>query len=145
MIATTVEQALARAHSALAMPTTYWLGGGGFEGAGPSALTDDGWVNTDSIHADAKWPQRMFVRLPQAELGALLVYPKDPQRKDHVGHIGIVTAIEAGRARVIHCAPENILIEPAPGSQRNAIAQTDSSHFDGEPATIAVWFKPLPR
>jgi hypothetical protein len=34
MIVTTVEQALARAHSALAMPTTYWLGGGGFEGAG---------------------------------------------------------------------------------------------------------------
>jgi LmbE family N-acetylglucosaminyl deacetylase len=208
-----VAEALARARAALQVPTTYWLGQGGFNGGTPpptpgtlmkaetlqaaldnAAITkheihakymaglaqlgrtvaqmprpccdcsgfitwvlgiprkhgrfpDGGWVNTDTIHADAqeRGARVLFTKIAEVRPGALLVYPKDPLRKNHVGHIGIVSAVEGGQVRVIHCAPENMLIPLAPGADLNAIADTDRSHFDAEPATIVVWFNGLAR
>lgn len=102
-----------------------------------------GWVNTDAMHTDARGPQKMFVRLDQARVGALLVYPRQGAAPEQVGHVGLVSEVDAqGRAtRVIHCAPENFLIEPAEGGARNAIAETDTAHFDEVPATLVVLLK----
>jgi hypothetical protein len=91
-----------------------------------------GWVNTDAMHRDARGPQKLFVPLEQARIGALLVYPLQGPKPEQVGHVGFVSEVDGqGRAtRVIHCSSDNFLIEPAPGTARNAIAETDTSVFD---------------
>jgi len=91
-----------------------------------------GWVNTDHIHGDARGAQKLFVRLEQARIGALLVYPRQGPKPKQVGHVGLVSEVDAhGRAtRVIHCSSENFLIDPAAGGARNAIAETDTGVFD---------------
>jgi CHAP domain len=91
-----------------------------------------GWVNTDAMHEDARETQKLFVRLKQARVGALLVYPRQGPKPEQVGHVGFVSEVdEQGRAtRVIHCSSENFLIEPAAGGARNAIAETDTGVFD---------------
>jgi hypothetical protein len=95
----------------------------------PSPIGD---VNTDAMHRDARGAQKLFVRLEQARVGALLVYPRQGPKPKQVGHVGFISEVDGqGRAtRVIHCAPENFLIEPAAGSERNAIAETGTDVFD---------------
>ena len=200
----TLDQAMERARSALAMPTLYWLDAGGQKDARnamparPGEITDVkrrfaemqakapdkaklylaglaqtgltmeqlpqetcdcsgfvtwalgiprnpsaiGWVNTDNMHADAIGAQKMFVRLSQARVGALLVYPS--AGPGEVGHVGLVSEVDAkGQAsRVIHCAPDNFLREPPTGEPRNAIAETECDHFDAVPATVVALFRP---
>ncbi len=101
-----------------------------------------GWINTDSLHADALGPQQLFRPLARAWPGALLVYPKPVGRgpEGPPGHVGIVTEVDAaGRAtRVLHCAPENFALSPPAGLPRNAIAETGPELFDADPRTRAV-------
>jgi hypothetical protein len=107
----------------------------------PSAI---GWVNTDHMHADARGSQnKLFVRLEQARIGALIVYPRQGPKSEQVGHVGLVSEVDAqGRAtRVIHCSPYNFLIEPGAGGARNAIAETDTTIFDKVEATLYVLLK----
>lgn len=103
----------------------------------PQPLSN-GWMNTDSIHADARAAQTQFKPLAQAVPGALLVYPSPGKGK--VGHVGIVTEVGAGgkAVRMIHCAPENFLLVPRDGRARTAIAETDTGVFDENPATLVV-------
>lgn len=91
-----------------------------------------GWVKTDHIHDDARGKQQMFVRLEQARVGALIVYPRQGPKPKQVGHVGLVSEVDAqGRAtRVIHCSSENFLIDPPAGGERNAIAETGTEVFD---------------
>ena len=102
----------------------------------PQALSN-GWMNTDSIHADAMGAQTQFKLLTQALPGALLVYPG---HGGQVGHVGIVTQVSAtGSAlRMIHCAPENFLLAPPAGGARTAIAETDTRVFDDNRASRVV-------
>ncbi|MBL8346228.1 MAG: CHAP domain-containing protein [Rubrivivax sp.] len=103
-----------------------------------------GWVNTDAMHEDARGRQnKLFVRLEQARIGALIVYPRQGPASEQVGHVGFVSEVDAqGRAtRVIHCSPHNFEIEPAAGGERNAIAETDTAIFDKVEATIYALFK----
>jgi len=51
------------------------------------------WLATDSIHDDCSGDQRLFVELPRAKPGALVVYPDSRGRQ---GHVGIVTSIANG-------------------------------------------------
>ncbi len=98
------------------------------------------WLNTDRMVADAGRARRWFVPVSAAVPGALLVHPQ-PSRNGGPGHVGIVTAVDGqGRAtRMLHCSAPNYLLEPPPGLPRNAIAETDTSHFDGEKTTLMMW------
>lgn len=96
----------------------------------PSAI---GWVSTDAMHEDARGRQnQLFVRLERARLGALIVYPRQGPKAAQVGHVGLVSEVDAqGRAtRVIHCSPHNFEIDPPAGGARNAIAETGTEIFD---------------
>ncbi|MBL8331103.1 MAG: CHAP domain-containing protein [Rubrivivax sp.] len=96
----------------------------------PSAI---GWVNTDAMHKDARGREnQLFVRLDQARIGALIVYPRQGPKAEQVGHVGLVSEVDAqGHAsRVIHCSPHNFEIEPPAGGARNAIAETGTEVFD---------------
>ncbi len=108
-----------------------------------------GWINTDSMHADALGPRRLFEPLERAVPGALLVYPKpDPRDPEgEPGHVAIVTDVDdAGRAvGLLHCAPCNLVLDPPDGLPRNAIAITDTQLFDGQPATRVVMWKGFAR
>ena len=103
---------------------------------GPPCYT----IWTGSIYDDAGRPGGLFTAQAKAVPGSLLVYPKSSHAS--VGHVAIVTEVNPlGRAtRMIHCAPENYLIAPAPGGSRNAIAQTDTQVFDRNPDTRIVAF-----
>lgn len=102
-----------------------------------------GWINTDAMDADAKGAQRLFVPLAKAVPGALLVHPKPPGTDRGPGHVAIVVAADAdGRAtRMLHCAPDNYLLDPPAGLPRNAIAETDTKHFDAIATTRLVMWK----
>lgn len=102
-----------------------------------------GWINTDAMHADAAGAQRLFVPVDKAQPGDLLVYPKPPGQDMVPGHVAIVVDADAnGRAtRMLHCAPDNYLLEPPAGLPRNAIAETDTGHFDAIAATRLVRWK----
>ena len=105
-----------------------------------SWTSPNGWINTDSIWCDASGEQGMFVHLPTGRLtaGALLVYPKPPDRA--YGHIGIVSEllVDGRAARVLHCSAENFK------TAADAIAETGTAPFD-DPAlhSIAVWLRSL--
>lgn len=101
------------------------------------------WINTDAMHADAAGAQRLFVPVDKALPGDLLVYPKPPGQNLVPGHVAIVVDADAsGRAtRMLHCAPENCLVESPAGLPRNAIAETDTGHFDAVAATRLVRWK----
>ncbi|EHR72282.1 hypothetical protein BurJ1DRAFT_3474 [Burkholderiales bacterium JOSHI_001] len=101
------------------------------------------WINTDAIVADAKGPRQLFVPVARAVPGALLVHAKPAGQAQVPGHVGIVVkADESGRAlRMLHCAPENYLQPPGTGLPRNAIAETDTAHFDATPTTRLVMWK----
>lgn len=102
-----------------------------------------GWFNTDAIHADARSAQRRVQRIERAVPGALLVYPSHDGGKE-VGHVAIVTEVSADGAalKILHCAPENYLLEPAPGAARNAIAETDAARFAEHADTLVVMALP---
>jgi hypothetical protein len=208
MSAPTLDETLARARSALDMPTLYWLGQGGWVagqsrlptpgrpfdpaaalaalkaenaakhaaysaglqrlGLAPGELPrsacdcsgfvawcldvprypialggrNDQWLYTDGIHADATGRRQAFTALDAARVGALLVFPSAGRARP-VGHVAWITAVADGRAtRILHCAPQNFEAEPAPGRPRNAIAETDTTVFDGEAAAdtrVVVW------
>ncbi|MEO8546210.1 MAG: CHAP domain-containing protein [Burkholderiaceae bacterium] len=103
------------------------------------------WINTDSIFADATGTTARFKRHDSnaaplsTRVGAMLVFPKDSTHE--VGHIGFVTQVDAaGRpTRLVHCAPQNFLVPPAPGAARTAILETAPDVFFQAPQTIAVW------
>ena len=105
-----------------------------------SWTSGDGWINTDSIWADASGSQGLFIRVPIGRLpvGALLVYPKPPDKA--YGHVGIVTEVSANGAatRVLHCSAGNFK------TTADAIAVTDTTPFD-DPAlhSIGAWFRGL--
>lgn len=97
-----------------------------------------GWIYTDSIHADARGQQRLFQRADRPRTGTLLVFSKGG---DHaVGHIAVVTQVDAqGRVtEITHCAPDNYLMEPAPGDPRSSIRRTPPTMFIENRATLAV-------
>lgn len=103
------------------------------------------WIYTPSIYADALHSHALFVKLDQASVGSLLVYPgvddRDEARRQ-VGHVAIVSQVQNGRAtKIIHCAPENIAIAPADGQPRNAIAETGIEKFSEHPEAIVVAWK----
>lgn len=107
------------------------------------APLDGGWINTDAMVADARGQRRLFVPVARALPGALLVYPRPGGASRAPGHVGIVVDADAnGRAtRVLHCAPDNYLLTPANGQARNAIAETDTAHFDAVASTQVVMWK----
>ncbi|WP_298826175.1 CHAP domain-containing protein [uncultured Piscinibacter sp.] len=117
----------------------------------PSASAQAGWVWTGSIYDEGRRPGGgpHFVRIDSdgARLacrpGAMLVFPAPSDRLP--GHVGIVTETDdVGRPlKVLHCSSLNLLIAPAGGAERSAIAETDAEPFLEQLAapqpTIAVW------
>lgn len=93
------------------------------------------WINTDSIWADAKGPQRRFQRIAQARPGALVVYPKEGS-DEHYGHVAIVIEADAdGNAtRIAHCSADNI--ESAP---HDSIKITAPDKFTAQDRSIYAW------
>jgi hypothetical protein len=98
------------------------------------------WLNTAGMLRDANGAKRWFVLLDKAEIGALLVHP-EPSREGGPGHVGIVTEVDAaGKAtRMLHSSAVNYLLTPPAGLPRNAIAETDTTYFDGEKTQILMW------
>jgi hypothetical protein len=99
----------------------------------PSVLPGNSfWTN--GICADADRPGgvgQLFRRLPAPVPGALLVYPGRQDRGEG-GHVAIVCEVQGGQVTgILHCAPQNFLLAPEPGRQRNAIARTDPAPFQG--------------
>jgi hypothetical protein len=107
------------------------------------AVLPGGWINTDAIVADAAGPRRLFVPLARAVPGALLVHPRPGGANPAPGHVAIVVAVDRGGrpTRMLHCAPENYLRQPADGQPRSAIAETDTAHFDAVPTSSLVMWK----
>ncbi len=108
------------------------------------APLEGGWIGTDAVYADALGAQRLFTPVERAAAGVLMVFPQPRGQGSEgpPGHIGIVTAVAADGsvARVLHCAPENLLLPPPAGLPRNAIAQTGPEHFAADPRTrFVVW------
>ena len=100
------------------------------------------WFDTNGIFADANGDRQWFVPLDRALPGALLVHPK-PSKDGGPGHVGIVTEVDAtGKpTRMLHCSAVNYLLTPPPGLPRSAIAETDTTYFDGERRTQVVMWK----
>ena len=100
------------------------------------------WFDTNGIFADANGDRQWFVPLDRALPGALLVHPK-PSKEGGPGHVGIVTEVDAtGKpTRMLHCSAVNYLLTPPPGLPRSAIAETDTTYFDGERRTQVVMWK----
>lgn len=95
--------------------------------AGNSFWTNGIWADVDRPGGQGQ----MFRLLDRPMPGALIVYPGRPD-KDEVGHVAIVSEVVGGQvSRILHCAPENYLSPSQPGAERNAIASTDASHFEG--------------
>lgn len=104
-----------------------------------------GWMTTDEIHADAQHSRRFVVRTGAPRVGDLLVHPRprqsDPGAIDR-GHVAVISAVEGGTyTRMIHCAPENYLIDPPAGQARNAIAETGCELFAENRETLVVAWK----
>ena len=93
------------------------------------------WINTDTIWADAKGPQRHFQHIIPARPGALVVYPMAGSH-ENFGHIGIVIEADAqGRATLVaHCSADNFGTAP-----NDAIKITDAHKFEAQGASIYVW------
>lgn len=106
------------------------------------SVLDGDWINTDAIVADANGRRRLFVPVDRAVPGVLLVHPKPGGGSTAPGHVAIVTEADAAGkpTRMLHCAPENIMIPPAPGGERSAIRETDTAHFDKVATSqLVVW------
>ncbi|MDB5827398.1 MAG: hypothetical protein JWQ73_1618 [Variovorax sp.] len=92
------------------------------------------WINTDSIWADANGHATRFRKLARAVPGCLVVYPKP--RKEKFGHVGIVTAVDAGgEARtIVHCSAKNFMAAPF-----ESILNNDTDAFRLQPLSIYAW------
>lgn len=110
---------------------------------------ESGWIDTNHIYADAEGAGQLFRTLERAVPGALLVYPKPAgQGPDGPpGHVGIVTQVDAdGRAaRVLHCAPDNLLLAPQAGWPSSAITETGPEVFEAVARTRVVMWRALDR
>ncbi|SEN82610.1 CHAP domain-containing protein [Duganella sp. CF517] len=95
----------------------------------------DAWINTDSIWADAKGPQRRFEEIARARPGALVVYPKQGS-DERYGHVAVVVEADAdGHAtRIIHCSADNIKNEP-----HDSIKITSADKFTAQQNSIYAW------
>jgi hypothetical protein len=97
------------------------------------------WLSTDTVYADATHGAQLFERLAQAVPGCLVVYPKPVD--EPFGHVGIVSEVRNGRAeRILHCAAANFKSAPF-----DAIKENAPIAFERNPASIYVWYRPLPR
>lgn len=163
----TVSELLARARSAQGKGTIYTLGGGvnNPKAANPKDVNgacdcsgyvcwalgmkrfqpdnpfykgfNGGWVNTDSMFADANTAVGFFHKLPVPVVGALLVFPK--QKGAVAGHVGIITGVDASTGKVlsvIHCSSGNFK------KTKDAIQDTPPTVFTA-PNTIAIWYEGL--
>lgn len=103
----------------------------------------NGWINTDAIYHDAMNDGALFVRAKKIKPGVLLVHPQPGGDSHAPGHVGIVTAVgpDGKASRMIHCAPQNFLIQPAGAGERTAIAETGTEVFDAVKTTIRVVWK----
>jgi CHAP domain len=101
-----------------------------------------GWFDTNAMVADANGARQWFVPIDRAVPGALLVHPQ-PSRDGGPGHVAIVTEVDAAGQpqRMLHCSAPNYLLAPLPGLPHNAIAETDTRHFEAEPQTRLVMWK----
>jgi hypothetical protein len=99
----------------------------------------DGWINTDSIWADATRTGILFRRIDRAVPGCVVVYPKAGSGENY-GHDGLVTAVDAlGIAtQVIHCSATNFK-----GAPFDAIKETTPDAFLRQPATVYATFAGL--
>jgi hypothetical protein len=133
-----MSAALERARAACAQPIVYKLGKGGFQPLrespagtdsqcdcsgfvswclGVSRETKDpfykqlngGWIETTAVVADAIAVRGLFTKVDVPEPGDVAVWGDSRKNGKTVqGHIGIVAAVENGRAmRVIHCSSGN--------------------------------------
>ena len=99
-----------------------------------------GWINTDSIWADATHGETVFRRIRQAEPGCVIVYPKAGSG-ENFGHDGLVTAVDASGTptQVIHCSANNFKLAPF-----DAIKENAPTAFLRQEATVYARFLGLP-
>lgn len=103
-----------------------------------------GWYNTDGVWYDAQGSgghlragfTGNFVVMSKARVGCVIVYPakwvsRVPGPK--VGHIGIITNVQATECTVIHCSKGNY------ENYRDSIYETKTDVFDQRQATIYAW------
>lgn len=133
-----MSAALERARAACALPIAYKLGMGGMRPVRESPANSDGqcdcsgfvswclglsrqtadpfyrqlnggWIETTAVVADAIAPRGLFSRVDVPEPGDIMVWGDSKKNGRTVqGHIGIIAAVENGRAtRVIHCSSGN--------------------------------------
>lgn len=97
--------------------------------------TGQGWINTDTVWADAMGRGARFQRLERARPGALVVYPSNPPTEKY-GHVGIVIEADAtGRATLVaHCAKANVLAAPF-----DAIKITAPDAFEAQTSSVYAW------
>lgn len=97
----------------------------------------DGWINTDSIWADATHGGVMFRKLDRAIPGCVVVYPKAGSQENY-GHDGLVTAVGANgvATQVIHCSASNFKQAPFDAVKENA-----PDAFLRQSATVYAWFR----
>lgn len=89
-----------------------------------------GWMNTDSIVADARDPRGLFTLVTVARPGDLIVFGKGRGRS--YGHVGVVTQVKDGKpTHVVHCSPAN------ESGGKGAIAETAPTVFVKYGAIIA--------
>ena len=68
-----------------------------------------GWINTYSIVADINSSAGIFEKLTIPEVGCIVVYPRNPNKLENYGHIGIVSKVDVfgQMLKVIHCSSGN--------------------------------------
>ena len=100
----------------------------------------DGWINSDSIWADATQGGTVFRRIRKAEPGCVIVYPKAGSG-ENFGHDGLVTAVDAAGTptQVIHCSANNFKLSPF-----DAIKENKPEAFLSQGATVFARFLGLP-
>lgn len=96
-----------------------------------------GWINTDAMVHDGNKSSGYFEPLAKPKIGALIVYGRTPQGT--VGHVGIVTALDANGAvsKVIHCSNGNYK------NLGDAIQETAPTVFQKQAGTVYVWYAGL--
>ncbi|QHI99662.1 CHAP domain-containing protein [Xylophilus rhododendri] len=106
-----------------------------------SSPAGDVWLNTDNIWQDACGPARQFRKTALAEVGGLVVYPKQGSGETY-GHVGLVTEVGAdGHAtRIAHCSASNFMEAP-----HDAIKVNAAEAFQRQPKSIYAWFLAMPR
>lgn len=101
--------------------------------------TQDQWITTDTIWADATGGGAQFRRLDVPIRGCLVVYPQQGSGERY-GHVGLVTAVDAhSRAtEVIHCSAAHFAMAP-----HDAIQIDTGEPFRQQPQSIYTWFRSI--